>query len=644
MKLRRTKQKIFKKKIFGFDIETCNNNKDFVLASIVSDDYEKIFYSKEEIIHELKTCVLFRNSVIFATNLGFDFFGTFFQNEDNKFKPLFRGSNLLSMKTFFYNDDFTPFQKKKGNSLKSLEFVDSLNYASLSVSQMGKIINLPKYEAPSCLGDFPKNNEEWESLKEYNLRDSYITYKFMKFLIPAFEQLGATFKQTIASTSMSLFRNKYLDGEYFQPNEETLLEIFNAYYGGRTEAFGRGYFENQKYYDFNSLYPSVMKEFKFPDPNSLRINKSGELRYIQEYEGVSHVDIYCPYMRYPLLPYRREDKKLLFPIGNFSGWFSHLELNKAIELGYKIKKIHKTIYFTRMIKPFVNFVDDLYNLRLKYKSEENIMEYVVKILMNSLFGKFNQQFKDKENMMHEETIKFEDVKGEFEIIGNYVKIKQDAKPAPFCVPIWGVYITAYARLKLYNTIVKYKAIYCDTDSIITRQEIETSNELGALKLEMNVDKGIIVRPKFYAVKSGDSEYVKIKGLGKRLSYLEFMGLLVNKEIEYTKFTKFREAIRRNLIPNETMIVNKEFSLEDSKRAWDGTFKIDEYQFSEPLDMDTSDSLTETQKKRYERDMHYKEKQKYTKYTETDIFDKHAVGEDISNEEFIENEKYFALNE
>ncbi len=44
----------------------------------------------------------------------------------------------------------------------------------------------------------------------YNLKDSEISYKFMRFLFDSFEELGASPKMTIASTSMSLFKNKFL--------------------------------------------------------------------------------------------------------------------------------------------------------------------------------------------------------------------------------------------------------------------------------------------------------------------------------------------------------------------------------------------------------------------------------------------------
>jgi len=643
MKLQPTKQRIFKKKIYGFDIETCNNNKDFVCASIVGDNYKKVFYSKEEFIKNLKLDYRFRNCSIFATNLSFDFFGVFFKNEDENFKTLFRGSSLLSAKTYFKGNEFYPFSKYNDSTLKSFEFVDSMNYASLSVSKMGKIINFPKLEAPDCLGKYPENQSEWDAIIEYNLRDSEITYRFMKFLIPAFEILESTFKQTIASTSVSLFKNKYLKQVFYQPSEDILLDQFEAYYGGRTEAFERGYIKDYYYYDFNSLYPSVMLDFEFPNPNTLRTTKKNTLEYINNFHGISKVDIYCPYMHKPLLPYRREDGRLLFPIGNFTGWYSHIELRKAIELGYTIKKVYKTHYFKEMIRPFKEYVDDLYKLRLSYKEQKSIMEYVVKIVMNSLYGKFCQKFKNKDNWVHIDTLTIKQTHLIKERKGNYVRLVCDTKPSNFCVPIWGVYITSYARLKLYDVLVKYDAVYCDTDSLITKHVIPCSNELGALKLEMKVDEGIIVRPKFYALVSGKDEYVKIKGLGKRLNYLEFCGLLAKQEITYNKFTKFKESLRRDLIPNEIIKITKHFGLEDSKRDWLKEFDMDSLVPSYPLNCDNESILSEKelkQFKRYEANISTYEDELIA----SDLFDRNMVGNDISYKEFLDNEKWFDVNE
>lgn len=605
-KLAPCKQKIFKKKFFGFDIETADDNKDFVCASIVGDNYLFKTRSAKEFIEEVKNNSCFRNSVLFATNLGFDFFGTFFSSEEQKnFFTLFRGSDLLLAKSYFYKDKFYPFAEaptKSKKTLKSITFLDSLNFAKLSVSKMGKIIGIPKIETPDFIGKHPKNVEEWNILEEYNERDSKVTYEFMKFLIPGLEELGATFKNTLAATALSLFRNKYLKNTYYQPDEQVLLEQFESYYGGRTEAFKRGQIKGYNYYDFNSLYPSVMESEVYPDPNSLRITRKNTNIYINMYEGCSDVEMWCPEnVKYPVLPVRLESGKVIFPTGHVKGWYTHIEIREAIANGYVLTKVNKTQYFTRTCRPFRGFVQDLYSLRNQYKAENNSMEYLVKITMNSLYGKFGQKFLDKDNWQHESTVSLKDLAGakDIERKGSFVRLTKDSNPASFCIPIWASYVAAYGRIKLHRAIKQCNPVYVDTDSLITDMELPQSKELGDLKLEMTIKEGYIVRPKFYAMLQDEVDdngehiqYVKIKGLGKRLSYFEFVGLLNSplqengktQRINYDKFTKFKEALRRDFIPNEIINVHKEFSLEDEKRVWSKQFNMHELQEGIPIRM------------------------------------------------------------
>jgi hypothetical protein len=117
---------------------------------------------------------------------------------------------------------------------------------------------------------------------------------------------------------------------------------------------------------------------------------------------------------------------------------------------------------------------------------------------------------------------------------------------------------------------------------MTKDILKTGKGLGEWKKEMSISEGYIVRPKFYAVRDADSEYVKIKGLGRRLNYAEFVGLLHIKNISYDKFTKFKEAIRRDFIPNEIISVNKEFSLDDEKRVWQDVFEPNRFDVSVPI--------------------------------------------------------------
>jgi len=213
-------------------------------------------------------------------------------------------------------------------------------------------------------------------------------------------------------------------------------------------------------------------------------------------------------------------------------------------------------------------------------------------MLNSLYGKFGQKFTDKEelqpfNLTIEELNKLDN----FERIGNFIRIKHKEKePNAFCIPIWALYVTAYARLRLYEYLSAHKVVYCDTDSIITKDEIPTSKELGKMKLELVVKRGVIVKPKFYGLvydkDNKEVSSVKIKGLGCMLDELRFRRLLESdshKEV-YIKFVKFKESLRRGLVPNETLEVFKEFNLEDNKRVWGHTFSINILQESQPINI------------------------------------------------------------
>ena len=93
--------------------------------------------------------------------------------------------------------------------------------------------------------------------------------------------------------------------------------------------------------------------------------------------------------------------------------------------------------------------------------------------------------------------------------------------------------------------------------------------------------GYIVKPKFYAFRSNKGNIVKLKGLGRRLSFDEFIKLFKQPKAAYIKFLKFKEAMRRGEIPNLIVPVEKNFTLEDNKRMWDSNFYPEETQMSEP---------------------------------------------------------------
>ncbi len=536
------------------------------MGSFVFNDKTVFFDDAQEMREYVANEELFGNKYVVATNLGFDYNGLFLGSEqDAHFERLYRASQLIFTRCYVYGKQYcTGINERKTKHGKPVMFIDTGNYVRMSVDQMGKILNKPKLAKPKAFMRKPRNAQEWQELRDYNERDSRLSKEFMELLLKGFVDLGATPKHTIASTAMSLYTNRYLTQPYYRHKQEVLLEQFDGYYGANTHAYARGIIKNAYYYDFNSLYPSVMLN-KFPDPNTLRVSYRNDA-YYEHYEGMSLVTVTTPFMQYPLLPYRDPNfDKLIFPIGTFTKWYTNVELRRAQELGHEILRVHKSYYYKKTCEPFKDFVLDLYDKRMEYKQLNSEMELVVKLCMNGLYGKFGQKFLNKDNFIHKDIVSQKEISEghTLERIGDFFRIKRDSYPGVFCFPIWAAYVTAYGRIKLHKAILRTKPVYVDTDSLMTTKKLQTSNKLGELKLEHYINKGLIVKPKFYYI----NELVKLKGVSK-LTVPNFLKIVKERKARYKHFVKFKESLRRLEVDiNEVIEMEKLLNLEDTKRWW-----------------------------------------------------------------------------
>lgn len=565
------------KNFFAFDVETVTRKNRFLLVSLYGytehkELIQKIFYDKEEFVKYLSSFKFFtkKYSWLVSTNLDFDFYSIFMPKYQAEFKPLYRDSKLITAE------------------FRNILFIDSLNYAKISVKEQGKIVNIPKMELPDYIKE--RRNPikaELKYIEQYCMNDSIITYTFMNYLQSSFKDLGCKLKYTISSTSMDLYKRKYLDTTILQPFKFVINEMRKGYYGGRTEVFKCGLVKNLYYYDFNSMYPSVMCE-EYPNPNFLQLKNNPSID-ILKYEGLSLCEIeHENNLDIPFLPFKDKEGKLLFPVGKFKGWYSHNELRYSLELGYKIKLI-KSYYYLKNFYPFKSFVENLYPLRIKYKLENNKMEYAIKILLNSLYGKFAQRT-ETSNIIHCDKFVLKPSIKEYGLIEDtdFIYYKEDLDKIPLFVnPILSIYTTAKARIKLYEKFKQFgfeNIYYCDTDSIITSKFIPSSLQLGELKLERYIESAVLVKPKFYLI---DSE-IKIKGV-KEHSQEIFNKILNGEVINEEQFIKFKTAIRSKeeykkgkLEINEIIEIQKSISIEDNKRIWNKNFNQNEIQISKPL--------------------------------------------------------------
>jgi intein/homing endonuclease len=129
------------------------------------------------------------------------------------------------------------------------------------------------------------------------------------------------------------------------------------------------------------------------------------------------------------------------------------------------------------------------------------------------------------------------------------------------------------------SIDKYEKFYANnilchnTDCLFTKYEVPSSSKLGEFKLEKEVKRAVLVKPKFYMI----DEKTKVKGIN-RMNVKMFQDLLMKRKISYDKFTKFKESVRQNILPNTKVDAVKQLDLEDTKREWYRPF--DAYSFDE----------------------------------------------------------------
>ena len=169
----------------------------------------------------------------------------------------------------------------------------------------------------------------------------------------------------------------------------TPLEPRDALYGGRTSpaCLFKEVKENEKkfYVDFTSLYPFVQKTKKFPTGHpQIYIKDECKQCDIKNMFGLVKCRILPPRNLYfPVLPVRCEGK-LLFPLcytcasttclddcihnedeRSLIGTWTTIEVNKAIEYGYRMCEIYEIYHFSRQEKFFSEYV----NCFLKIKQE-----------------------------------------------------------------------------------------------------------------------------------------------------------------------------------------------------------------------------------------------------------------------------------
>jgi hypothetical protein len=547
------------KDFYVFDVETTpfkiGERPTFIFGAIYGWKSIKVLHSIEEFQAEFLKDE-YKNKKVFAHNAEFDLDVIYDNIYNIDSKAIFNGKFISA---------------SNGNCI----FADSMSiYVGYSVARLGQLVGLPKLEI-----DYELMKTDKKSI-EYCIRDCEIVYKALIFF---FETVG-DIKITQASLSMTYFRRHFLK-HHIQYNEHT-NDFFKTYFGGRVEVFKLGK-TNAKVFDFNSMYTGAMRDTIFPNPKYLKkeINvnaKKFKRHHLKYYEGMAHLVVHHKETKFGFLPYKMKTKqgnKLVFPVGDFSGFWNFNEIRFALENdAIEILEVREVIFAVSMESPLKEFAESMYKLR--FETEDKLLIDIWKRLANSLYGKFAQRI-DTEMEYIPDLAAALDYKEHLEKEGKLKRIlffnserndcffetgKDESYEISYCIPVFASYITSYARIKLLESMIKYQdfnPVYCDTDSIFLEEiplDIEDSKELGKLKMEDKTVSEIRGLKNYTFAKEDGIVINRIKGIPS--SAINISGHIY----EYKNLVKTKESLRRNIETNVQLVRTKEIKSRYDKRV------------------------------------------------------------------------------
>lgn len=298
-----------------------------------------------------------------------------------------------------------------------------------------------------------------------------------------------------------------------------------AYFGGMVALRDTNWHEDVTGVDVNAMYPYVM----------LQGVPCGFACYTTQYEpdrpGIYRCTVTVPADNlYPMAPYRDTGYGVAWPTGTFETYLCSKEMLDIQTYGVTWEVI-EGFAFDRIEYPFEAFVKKCEALELEHKGTALAM--CVKIMRNSLYGKFGAREETQEYVLSENEPAGENflpaINQENGEPHEMLWTQQKTLDASYLKPEWAAWITAGARC--HNRAVAYAVglehwLYCDTDSNVfsatavesarARRAINTEPGYGNLKIEKAFVAFRTLGPKVYAGVCGDGRYeVRCKGIPNR---------------------------------------------------------------------------------------------------------------------------------
>ncbi|YP_008475016.1 hypothetical protein (mitochondrion) [Candida oxycetoniae] len=466
------------------------------------------------------------------------------------------------------------------------------------------------------------SNDEYNEIYKtnYSLKDDLLNYlkqdlKVLLLIMECFRNtLYVSFRidliknPTISRLSLNVFKQLF-SKDYMSIPEVNVHNVYTfvskTLFGGITTVY-KPYGKDLYYYDINSFYPfSALNKmpgnrytfiaYKTPilitDIEKSIFNFDNNIGYFKAYVE-SPLDL-----PFGLLPYKT-DNGVLYPLGNFNGYWTSVELKLALDNGYKIY-IYEGYVFNTMNSPFTNYVNHFYMLKSRCSGADRVL---FKSLLNNLIGRLGIKHNHKRTFLLDKPIfdllsigyKLENT---HEIVDSYLitsnfrpkmskildnidinkyysassewlannKVKTKTPIYKESSVIMTSIINSYSRvylnkLKLHLLSLGYTLYYCDTDSLIIDKELPSEyvgTELGQFKLEHTISEGYFISGKLYHLINNDGSIKSVaKGITESLTTNDYKDLLNRINVSADKLSSIRHYSEGYVsIDNMKIVIN-----------------------------------------------------------------------------------------
>lgn len=394
-----------------------------------------------------------------------------------------------------------------------------------------------------------------QQFRDYAIRDARITRQIFERLRDEWMAWGVDLLcyRTAASAAAALWRSRYLDAAHARGAPAVRRLGLRCAWGGRAEAFRRGFWPTASELDLKSAYPSAIVSFgAFPRADEWR-EEARLARVVDAPYALAVVDFAFPEQTlFPCLPVMR-DGRMMFPLRGRASATGD-ELRVAAAMGAKLWIISAIVAHAASDDSAQRFM--AWGLEERAKHKGTARAYCAKLALNSLTGKWAQN-RDGVDM------------------DRVLRIARDERVRPAALfqlgpaeraelgiaakPILGgaFWPEAYAlttgrvRAQLGRELASTSdPIYCATDSIWT--EGEATPKLGWDRKALG--PACVARTRLARIESGADEHLAFHGVGNRDAARELLARFslsapddVTLSYSASRPVGLREGLRGDLI-------------------------------------------------------------------------------------------------